>query len=1026
MPKVSVILPLYNQQVYIAECLASVCRQTLADIEIIVVDDGSTDNSAAIVQDLAARDARIRLFSQPNGGYGAAMNAGMAAAAGEYIGIVETDDVVPPQMYEVLFGEAEKNGWPDLVKADFYRFYTERGRVEEEVVRLSEDASDYGRVLCPLQEPHVFAFPMNTWSGIYRRAFLEEHGIRHNQSPGAAFQDNGFWFQTFCFAKTALFVGRPLYRNRRDNPASSVYDPGKVYCVCEEYAFIDGILRAHPAVRQKIVGWFWLKKYHNYIFTLRRIAAPFRAEFAARMRQEFAEGVACGEVDLSLFGGALPQVEALLEGAAPFLRLLRLAATNAPPLTAVVLRAGEGFAASLGSVCNQTFADVQIVCAGASFTAQERRLMAEDARIEIIERAEAAPGALLAEALARVRGRYVHILAGGAVLIPSAYEQMMRRLEQTGADALLCDADALVGGVFAGDIANFGAELPAGELRPREEPRALAACGVCLSNKLLRAEKLPQAGAPWISDTGECPQLAVPALAGCERVAVLRERAVRRLRLPDARTWLGCLRALLGMRGEPGADGAGYAGLAAGALYLAGHGKEADVFALLSLRQEVRAALPPERYGREDFSDGAAYDYLLRYLYGAEGDLRAEAQAPAAAQALYVRAGVAASNGARPAVRGESEAARARLESVLHSVSFRAGRALTWLPRKVRGAYRRCRVLWRGRGARRMAARGGAKLRRGAPLVSIVLPLYNAAPYLRQCLDSLLAQTYPHIEIICVDDGSADDTCNIAEEYAQRHGNIRLLRQEHRFAGVARNAGFAASRGKYVLFLDADDRFLPGLVQELAARAEGADADIAVCRCRGFDGQTGAPVDLSWSVHEQWLPAAPVFSGKQMGDYVCTAFMGWAWDKLYRADFVRAHNLQFQDTRSSNDAYFVFTSLALARRITFTGEVLVQQRRGGGASLSQTRESSWDNCLLAADKIWQDWHERGIYARFERAFCNWYVNFICWHLRTLAEESRCKLLAALPPYAQKYGILQKGAHYYYMQGDYEAFCAYIG
>ena len=103
MPAVSIILPLYNQQNYIAECLASVCRQTLADIEIVVVDDGSTDASAAIAAEFTARDERIRILSRKNAGYGAAMNACIAAAKGTYIGIVETDDVVPPKMYKTLY-----------------------------------------------------------------------------------------------------------------------------------------------------------------------------------------------------------------------------------------------------------------------------------------------------------------------------------------------------------------------------------------------------------------------------------------------------------------------------------------------------------------------------------------------------------------------------------------------------------------------------------------------------------------------------------------------------------------------------------------------------------------------------------------------------------------------------------------------------------------------------------------------------------------------------------------------------------
>lgn len=86
-------MPMFNQEKYIVECLSSVLRQTLKDIEIIVVNDGSTDNSLALVKEFAQQDDRIVVIDKPNSGYGHSMNVGMDRASGEYIGIVETDTV---------------------------------------------------------------------------------------------------------------------------------------------------------------------------------------------------------------------------------------------------------------------------------------------------------------------------------------------------------------------------------------------------------------------------------------------------------------------------------------------------------------------------------------------------------------------------------------------------------------------------------------------------------------------------------------------------------------------------------------------------------------------------------------------------------------------------------------------------------------------------------------------------------------------------------------------------------------------
>ena len=108
-PRVSIIIPTYNVETYLKECLDSVANQTLRDIEIICVNDGSTDDSLSILEDYQRKDDRIKIISKPNAGYGHTMNVGFDAATGEYIGIVEPDDYVELDMYETLYNEAIKN-----------------------------------------------------------------------------------------------------------------------------------------------------------------------------------------------------------------------------------------------------------------------------------------------------------------------------------------------------------------------------------------------------------------------------------------------------------------------------------------------------------------------------------------------------------------------------------------------------------------------------------------------------------------------------------------------------------------------------------------------------------------------------------------------------------------------------------------------------------------------------------------------------------------------------------------------------
>ena len=99
----SIIIPVYNSEKYLEECLNSVLNQTLKDIEIICVNDGSTDNSLKILENIAAQDLRVRIINQENKGQGNARNAGLEAANGDYVGFVDSDDFISPDFYEKLY-----------------------------------------------------------------------------------------------------------------------------------------------------------------------------------------------------------------------------------------------------------------------------------------------------------------------------------------------------------------------------------------------------------------------------------------------------------------------------------------------------------------------------------------------------------------------------------------------------------------------------------------------------------------------------------------------------------------------------------------------------------------------------------------------------------------------------------------------------------------------------------------------------------------------------------------------------------
>ena len=158
-PAVSILVPICNVEKYLDQCLDSLINQSLKDIEIICLNDGSTDSSPKIIQKYASLDDRIVVVDKQNTGYGDTMNLGIKKARGKYIGIVESDDYVDSEMFRSLYELAEDND-SDMVKGNFYYYYTD----------LSEDSSQYDKEIGAV------------WSNELQKV-ITEHDTKSNLIP---------------------------------------------------------------------------------------------------------------------------------------------------------------------------------------------------------------------------------------------------------------------------------------------------------------------------------------------------------------------------------------------------------------------------------------------------------------------------------------------------------------------------------------------------------------------------------------------------------------------------------------------------------------------------------------------------------------------------------------------------------------------------------------------------------------------------------------------------------------------------
>ncbi|MBO5833348.1 MAG: glycosyltransferase [Alphaproteobacteria bacterium] len=224
------------------------------------------------------------------------------------------------------------------------------------------------------------------------------------------------------------------------------------------------------------------------------------------------------------------------------------------------------------------------------------------------------------------------------------------------------------------------------------------------------------------------------------------------------------------------------------------------------------------------------------------------------------------------------------------------------------------------------------------PKVSVIVPVYNVEKYLAQCLDSILGQTLSEIEVICVDDGSTDNSMEILKEYAKRDNRITILSQQNLHAGVARNAGLAVARGEYLSFLDSDDWFDTDMLNQMYAKATKDQSDIVVCDADIYKDKDGTWDKPSYILRLKEIPnPQEPFNKDTLGNKIFSFTGSAVWTKLYARDFVMKNNLFFQNLYSCNDIGMNTSALLLASKISVVNQRFVHYRRDTSGQITTHR-----------------------------------------------------------------------------------------
>lgn len=288
------------------------------------------------------------------------------------------------------------------------------------------------------------------------------------------------------------------------------------------------------------------------------------------------------------------------------------------------------------------------------------------------------------------------------------------------------------------------------------------------------------------------------------------------------------------------------------------------------------------------------------------------------------------------------------------------------------------------------------------PKVTVVLPVYNVAQYLRQALESISAQTLKEIEIIAVDDGSTDGSGAILDEYAKTEPRLKVVHIPNGGAGAARNVGLERARGEYLFFCDPDDSCSPEMLADMYRKAVGTNADIVIAGKMIVNVGDGGEQIVRQPLSKNVLRRPQPFSPQDVAGCIFSMAKAVPWDKLFRRGFVERLDLKFQSTRRSNDVFFVDMALASAERIATLPGCYYRYLRRRQGSLTFVKDRFPFAALEAYGAVEEALRARGLWHAFARNFIEVFVARMLADLKSLREDENLK--SAYPRVRERFRV----------------------
>ena len=981
--KLSIIIPVYNSAGYLHECLDSVLGQSLADIEVICVDDGSTDNSVEILNEYAKRDERLSVILQDNLHAGPARNAGIEAASGEYLHFLDSDDYVLDYAYEALYNKAKKYDLDVLRFANLNWDTQLETYIEDSTTCITGfDFDIFDRYILPESEDALFHISVAPWAGIYKRSFIIEKNIRFNNL--ICCNDRSFYNAVITNAKKIMITRDRLVVYRTNQEKSLIGTRAKHFdChfrsieIAADRLVKDGV---DPELQKKVLSkefgdlFNWFKKYCDDS-ELGKSIAEQTAEFVSSYKRPF------GYILKNQYNNAL---KALNKSSASEKNKKPMSVeykkSDYPKVSVIVpvcadkdtaktpgsfteeTGAGAETAGShaqsannfigntINSLTSQTLADMEFLFITNEDCHEEinslKAAQNTDKRFSIIPFA-GTYGQKVNAGISAARGSYIAILNPGDYAQADMYAGLYSAALQSSADfaaSSFRDYKKNPSGIseIKKHALTYDKSIYGRVICPRKNNSVLK-FPVIVQNGLYKKSFIDGAGIRYSETAADI----LKDKSFWIKVIYLAERAY----FVDKPYYT---------RFVPGS----------GLAYI----ENPQVF--FNEYDNIEKFLSFESLPE----DAVSYFYAGKF----DSSISYASRLPAEYKEEFLRS--IQLKFILPLERG-----LIKKECMLHE------RQWYQLNQIVQDPAGYC----------------------GHICVSVIMPVYNAEKYLRRALDSILMNTL-QFEVICVDDGSSDSSLQILNEYAKKDPRIIVIEQGNSGAGAARNNALGHVHGEYIAFMDSDDFAEPQMLDIAYYEARRLDTDVTVFRSDRYVDETGKFRASDYTIKKNLLPAKQPFDRKDIKNDVFNVFVGHPWDKIYKTEFIKENNIRFLEIQNTEDVYFVFLALMKAERISVIEKKLIHNRMHAGSLSMTLKEDGWECFYTSMCSLRSRLKEWGIYDELEQDFINDALGRVLRNLYNARGEIYRRIYGCLKGgWLEDLGLTDKKKSYFYDEAEYD-------